>query len=274
MRTTIFILLFLTVSSTWAQETPPPTATRWECSAALASNYNERILMSMKGDLSSETQGIPWQVAVGRRTGERWVLSAQYERMVVRHGQGVNDELLESDYYWSLFGDYYLNTYRTDLLTTEQAMSTVALQAAYLLRPYRMRRTFGLAVRGEAALRFHRISAEQGVLSDHINSSMEEALFGIGFYNDREAGSIALDMWNMRTVVNTAHGNGLSLALGMRMDLHCTRHFSLFNSVGMNLCLAKPRFDGYAVPDTDVEFAAYSVDLTALRFGIGAAVHF
>ena len=268
----VLLLLLHRATSIYAQETP--NATRWEASAAFATRYNEDIFMNTKGDIASSTEQSPWLVSVGRRVGN-WVLSASHERTVVRHGQAANDELLDGDYHWWLYEDSHTSTYRSDMLTTEQAMASTAFGAADLVRPFRVRAPVGFAVRGELGLRLHRVHAEQGVLADHINYyHVQSPTFYGDPIEERDPGSAALDAWDMRTVVNTAHGTGLSFAMGIRADLHCTRYFSLFSTFGMHIPLVKPRFDSHAVPDTDMEFAAYSVDLTGLRASIGAAVYF
>lgn len=268
------LLLLCCASAAMAQETAPARTTHWELSGGMVNRYIEDSMMCNTGASPvAREEGTPWHVSAGYRTGNGWVFTAGFEHSITRHGQGMNNEFVCSDTVSSLFGPIITTTYRADQLTTEQTVNTIMLQAGHLLKQQQHKRTVWLTFRGEFGLRVHQVVAEQGVCVGRAAEYHYNSLWNPE-PGDPDLDRMAIGNWGYRQVVHQQRATGLSLFPGFRADLHCTRYFSLYVSVGMNIPLVKPQFDAYAVPHTNMEFPAYRVNLSAMRSGFGAAVHF
>src|SRR5436190_17423252 len=114
---------------------------------------------------ASIQEGATWRASVGYRPGRRLVLLAGYGMCVSRRGESANDHITGSSVTWDfLFGTTTVLEHGCDLLTTKEAVHTLALDAAWLVRPFRDRHLIGMSFRAVGGLYVVGVRAEQGLV--------------------------------------------------------------------------------------------------------------
>ena len=223
---------------------------------------------------ASIQEGATWRASVGYRPGRRLVLLAGYGMCVSRRGESANDHITGSSVTWDfLFGTTTVLEHGCDLLTTKEAVHTLALDAAWLVRPFRDRHLIGMSFRAVGGLYVVGVRAEQGlVLGARYETEESDFYNAIGIDISTRGGDEALSRWDQRQVVNTHWSMGINLHFGLRADVHITRFFAATFGANADVALVEPQVKPYTVEG--VHFPSHSVQLTGLRPAVGVMVAF
>ena len=277
-RCVTITLVFAAMSPVHAQDRMRTTHlnTRWDIGASYMSNYHPQDMVHPDpGDMESRTKGSAWRAEFGYRPAKWGTLVLAFDRAMSKHGWNENNTLISSTTVSSLFfGSTITNVYEADLLTLGHTVSTVSLLQRVAVRPYPRRRRIAFALQAAWGLRLHHVAAELGVAANERYTVSDNLFMDAFGYEPAGPSWIALSYWDDRHVVHRSSAMGASLALELRPELYCTRSVSLFADVDFTVALAEPRFAAYAINDEGLEQPAYRINLSGVRAGMGAAVHF